>query len=65
MQMYYLGVKQHLLPVMKILLLMDTPFIPVIENGKSPAMLQAPAPSIRISVEDSSSLTPFLPPVTR
>ena len=53
-----------MLPVIKILLSKDTPLRAVSATGSSPADVHDPAPTTRVSVEDS--MVPLLdPPETR
>ena len=53
-----------MLPVIKIILLKDTPLRPPMATGSSPADVHDPAPATRVSVEDS--MVPLLdPPETR
>ena len=54
-----------MLPVIKMLLLKDTPLRADSATGSSPADVHDPAPSTRVSVEDSMVPPLFDPPVTR
>ena len=59
----FILVSFYIIPVMMILLSIDTPATSIVLRGSSPTSFQASAPETRISVE--TRLLLYLPPVTR